>query len=357
MRGMSYQHGVIFIGDHYLAGAEFVNNRSSSWVEPITVKAMLNISLRVFKAMPQWYKWAAFISLLVSMLPWLTGLYSLDLYFGVPVYLWVYFFLGTHFWFPSDMKRFHGAEHKVFSTDELVSVRHVKMIAKAPITNRYCSTNVIVLFFLAVPIVLILLMLITDAPFFHVFEWATGISLVSLLPLVKWLNRGKRFHRARAGILEMSYFLQKIVTTAEPDDHHLRTAVKAYRRVVLKENPARLKRTNQVKQRKRGGHHMAIADITIMPLGSKTTSVSDVVAEVHKKLKETELPLQFTLTPMSTIIEGKPEDLYAIIRDIHEIPFQLGHQRIALNIRIDDRRDKESGMNTKLASVNKKLNQ
>ncbi|ADH99806.1 MTH1187 family thiamine-binding protein [Salisediminibacterium selenitireducens] len=357
MKGMSYQHGVIFVGERYMGGAEIVNNRSISWVEPVTAKAMFRVSVRVFKSMPLWFKWAAFISFLISLLPWMTGLYSWEQYYGVPFYLWVYFFLGTHFWFPSDMKRFHGAEHKVFSTKELVSVRHIKTIAKASIINRYCSTNVIVLFFLTVPILLIPFLLISDAPFIHVFEWTTMTSLIILPVLVRWLNRGTHFDRVRQAVLTLSYFVQRAITTAEPDEVHIRTAVKAYRRVVLKENPSRLTRGKPIKKRTKGGHQMAIADITIMPLGSQTTSVSEVVAEVHKRLKETDLPLEYTLTPMSTIIEGKPEDLYTIIREIHEVPFTLGHQRIALNVRIDDRRDKATGMAMKLSSVNQKLSE
>ncbi|MCR6110459.1 MTH1187 family thiamine-binding protein [Bacillus sp. A301a_S52] len=100
---------------------------------------------------------------------------------------------------------------------------------------------------------------------------------------------------------------------------------------------------------------MAIADVTIMPLGAGTTSVSDVVAEVHRLLKRSELPINYQLTPMSTILEGEVDDLYAILKQIQEVPFSLGHKRIAMNIRIDDRRDKMSSMKSKVAMVNKKL--
>jgi uncharacterized protein (TIGR00106 family) len=92
-----------------------------------------------------------------------------------------------------------------------------------------------------------------------------------------------------------------------------------------------------------------------MPLGAGTTSVSDVVAEVHRLLERSELAIHYQLTPMSTILEGEVEDLYTILKQIQEVPFNLGHQRVAMNIRIDERRDKASSMKSKLATVNKKL--
>lgn len=100
---------------------------------------------------------------------------------------------------------------------------------------------------------------------------------------------------------------------------------------------------------------MAIADITVIPLGKDTTGVSEVVAEIHLLLKQTEKEVTFQLTPMSTLIEGEAAVLYELLAEIHEVPFKLGHQRTAVNIRIDDRRDKDSSMEGKLASVNKRL--
>lgn len=361
MKGMSYQRGVIFVGNRYLSGAEFQENISTSWAEPITVKAMLNVSLRVYKAMPAWFQILFVLTFFLSLIPWWAGWYHPIEWYGIPFYLWFYFFLGTHFWFPKEMKKYHGAEHKVFSSNELISVRNIKKIKGAPITNRNCSTNVIVMYFLQLPIILILMVSLTTAPVFHQLEWATYISLLMLPFTVKWLNRGKWGQSMRNWIVSLSYVTQRYVTTLEPDDQHLKVAVKAYRRVLLKEAPGRLKRqktgNGQGKEIKKEAFNMAIADITITPLGSGSTSVSEVVAGVHQLLKDTDLPIQYELTPMSTIIEGKPEDLYLIIQKIHEVPFQMGHQRIALNVRMDDRRDKESGMALKLKSVEDRLSE
>ncbi|UOY91018.1 MTH1187 family thiamine-binding protein [Ectobacillus sp. JY-23] len=100
---------------------------------------------------------------------------------------------------------------------------------------------------------------------------------------------------------------------------------------------------------------MAIVDISIIPIGTGTPSVSSYVADIHKVLQKHEGRVKYTLTPMNTIIEGELPVLLEVIQDMHEVPFTKGAMRVATNIRIDDRRDKESTMENKLASVRSKL--
>ncbi|GAA3319777.1 hypothetical protein GCM10020331_028070 [Ectobacillus funiculus] len=52
---------------------------------------------------------------------------------------------------------------------------------------------------------------------------------------------------------------------------------------------------------------------------------------------------------MNTIIEGELPVLFDVIQQMHEVPFTKGIGRVATNIRIDDRRDKESSMEKKTA--------
>ncbi|NBI28754.1 MTH1187 family thiamine-binding protein [Chengkuizengella marina] len=100
---------------------------------------------------------------------------------------------------------------------------------------------------------------------------------------------------------------------------------------------------------------MAIADITIIPIGTKNPSVSEYVVEIHKKLELFADKIKIQLTPMSTLIEGDLDDLFEVIKVIHEIPFSKGAQRVATNIRIDDRRDKPLHMEEKVNKVQRKL--
>ncbi|MBM7620218.1 uncharacterized protein (TIGR00106 family) [Bacillus tianshenii] len=98
---------------------------------------------------------------------------------------------------------------------------------------------------------------------------------------------------------------------------------------------------------------MAIVDVTVIPIGTDGPSVSDYVAEIQDILEsyKEEGKINYQLTPMSTIIEGDLPDLFNVIQAIHESPFQKGLQRVATNIRIDDRRDKKVHMQDKLAAV------
>ncbi|WP_335872816.1 MTH1187 family thiamine-binding protein [Bacillus sp. 2205SS5-2] len=102
---------------------------------------------------------------------------------------------------------------------------------------------------------------------------------------------------------------------------------------------------------------MAIVDVTIIPIGTETPSVSSYVAKIQQILEgfEKEGLISFQLTPMSTLIEGNLPVLFEVIQRIHDAPFQQGIQRVATNIRIDDRRDQSRNMADKLESVQKKL--
>ncbi|WP_040949162.1 MTH1187 family thiamine-binding protein [Gorillibacterium massiliense] len=100
---------------------------------------------------------------------------------------------------------------------------------------------------------------------------------------------------------------------------------------------------------------MAIAEVTIVPLGTATPSVSRYVAEVHKVLEQAEEAVKFQMTPMSTIIEGDLNDILAVIRRMHEVPFTKGAERVSTSIRIDDRRDIAGSMEQKIRSVQEKL--
>jgi uncharacterized protein, MTH1187 family len=100
---------------------------------------------------------------------------------------------------------------------------------------------------------------------------------------------------------------------------------------------------------------MAIVQVTIVPLGTGSTSVSEYVASVKKELDQAKEPIRYQLTPMSTIIEGELDELLAVVRRLHEVPFREGAMRVSTSITIDDRRDKKGTMEQKLASVEEKL--
>ncbi len=97
-----------------------------------------------------------------------------------------------------------------------------------------------------------------------------------------------------------------------------------------------------------------IAEITIVPLGTGTTSLSQYVADVEKILSRY-TDLKSELTPMSTVVEGSLDRILEAVREMHETPFLNGAQRVSTRISIDDRRDKEASMKSKIESVKSKL--
>lgn len=65
--------------------------------------------------------------------------------------------------------------------------------------------------------------------------------------------------------------------------------------------------------------------------------------------------MRYQLTPMSTIIEADVDTIFKIAREMHEILFNEGIQRVVTNLRVDDRRDKELTMEGKVKAVMEKL--
>jgi uncharacterized protein (TIGR00106 family) len=96
-----------------------------------------------------------------------------------------------------------------------------------------------------------------------------------------------------------------------------------------------------------------VADVVVVPLGTGSPSLSSYVAEVQGVLKK-HTHIKSMLTPMSTILEGDLDDVLNIIREMHEVPFLKGAQRVSTRISIDDRRDKKISMQSKLEAVKSK---
>lgn len=100
---------------------------------------------------------------------------------------------------------------------------------------------------------------------------------------------------------------------------------------------------------------MAIAQVTVVPLGTGSTSLSEYVADLVRVLEQAGPSVRYELTAMSTIIEGELEDILKVIRQLHEAPFQRGALRVSTTLTIDDRRDKPASIRQKLQSVEEKL--
>ena len=99
---------------------------------------------------------------------------------------------------------------------------------------------------------------------------------------------------------------------------------------------------------------MAIAEVSIVPLGTKTASVSQYVARAIKILEQ-EQGIKHEITPMGTVIEGDLDRILAVVKRMHEAVLGEGVARVVTTVKIDDRRDKPLTMKEKLDSVRQKL--
>ena len=94
---------------------------------------------------------------------------------------------------------------------------------------------------------------------------------------------------------------------------------------------------------------MAIAEVSIVPVGTQSTSVSSYVAACLKVLKES--GLTYELHGMGTIIEGDLRALFEVVQRMHEVPFDAGALRVVTTLKVDDRRDKEASAKDKVGAV------
>jgi len=100
---------------------------------------------------------------------------------------------------------------------------------------------------------------------------------------------------------------------------------------------------------------MPIMEISIVPLGTKTASVSGYVADAVKLLKE-QKGIKYELTSMGTIIEADSVGkLLVIAGKMHKTVLKDKIKRVVTTIKIDDRKDRKLTAKGKIKSVQKRL--
>jgi len=98
---------------------------------------------------------------------------------------------------------------------------------------------------------------------------------------------------------------------------------------------------------------MAILEISVVPIGTRDTSVRSYVADCIRILRKEKV--RYELTSMGTNIEGNLKDLIRVAIKMHEEPFRKGAARVLTTLKIDDRRDKKGTLEGKKKAVQKKL--
>ena len=99
---------------------------------------------------------------------------------------------------------------------------------------------------------------------------------------------------------------------------------------------------------------MAVVQVSVVPVGTGTPSVSSYVACAVAVLAN-QKELKYQITPMGTVIEGDLDKVLGVIQKMHQSVFGENIQRVLTTVIIDDRRDKMSTMESKVSAVKKKL--
>ena len=94
---------------------------------------------------------------------------------------------------------------------------------------------------------------------------------------------------------------------------------------------------------------MILAQLSVYPIG-EGTSLSRFVKKGIKIIKDS--GYHYEIGGMSTCIEVPDLDaLFRLVRQVHQAQVDEGGQRIVIDLKVDDRRDKEATIGSKRDSV------
>ncbi len=94
---------------------------------------------------------------------------------------------------------------------------------------------------------------------------------------------------------------------------------------------------------------MIISQLSIAPVG-KGISLSKYVKIIIDVLKKNNV--KFEVNDMATVIEtNNLENLFKVVNEAHNSVIKSGAKRVITELKIDDRRDKEVVIGTKLKSL------
>lgn len=100
---------------------------------------------------------------------------------------------------------------------------------------------------------------------------------------------------------------------------------------------------------------MPVMEISIIPIGTKETSISKYIVSSEKALKESKAG-RCEITAMGTLVEGSStRKLLDIAGRMHQKALSSGAKRVITHILIDDRKDKKVTIKGKVDSLKQKL--
>jgi uncharacterized protein (TIGR00106 family) len=94
---------------------------------------------------------------------------------------------------------------------------------------------------------------------------------------------------------------------------------------------------------------MIISQLSIAPVG-EGTSLSKYVKNIINVLKKNNI--KYKTNAMATVIETEDlKTLFRVIEEAHNSVIKLGVERVITELKIDDRKDKQVTISTKLKSL------
>jgi uncharacterized protein (TIGR00106 family) len=100
---------------------------------------------------------------------------------------------------------------------------------------------------------------------------------------------------------------------------------------------------------------MATAELTVIALGRPDASASAYIAEIQRRLAAQDR-VRYEMHAMGTELEGAPEDILALVGELHAVPFEQGVPRVYTVLKLDERRDRPGQtLADKVASVQRCL--
>ena len=97
---------------------------------------------------------------------------------------------------------------------------------------------------------------------------------------------------------------------------------------------------------------MAVVQVSVVPVGTSTASISHHVAHCLDVLEAT--GLRYELAPMGTVIEGDLREILEAVAKMHDGTFGSDAVRVLTTVIIDERRDKPLTMAGKLEAVRRR---
>ncbi|MCW5212217.1 MTH1187 family thiamine-binding protein [Desulfobulbus sp. TB] len=98
---------------------------------------------------------------------------------------------------------------------------------------------------------------------------------------------------------------------------------------------------------------MAFMQITVLPMETGTSSLSQYIAALQEILQEQDA--DYEINDMGTVINGTPATLFRLAEKLHSCPFEYNEeyrvQRVITQITLDERRDKTQGLGEKKEAV------